>query len=268
MIITMLAALVTGRHVGLSEVLARASSVALETDMDDHAGEVEQARDLDPLDHLKGFEVRDLRQTRARDRPARGRAVGYRAARSIKALCWHQTAAAGLGPYHPRILGLPAHALVGRRGGVVLLHPVTSYVYHGHAANAWSIGIEVQARAAGLEGEARTFWRSRREKTQGPRHRSFEQLVAEATDRQLLACLALARYYAAVMVLHQHPLRAWVTHRQTARKPSDPGQRIALMAALAGRELELPEDWTTKTWGKGRPQPDQWVGVDRGVSYR
>ena len=221
----------------------------------------------DPLRYLDPFVVVDRRDVPDENRPARGRSVGVRAAKNVVARCWHQTAAWGLGPDHPRLLALPAHCHVGqRRDGTVvitLLHRLTSYVYHGHGANRFSVGIEIQARAAGIEWESRTFWRSRKEKEDG---RMFTDLVREVTPGILAAIPKVADYYEALQSNRGLEIRADVFHRQTARKPSDPGERIARAVLQASRDLG-GEDWTMKTWGKGRPVPDLWSDTNRGVRY-
>ena len=235
----------------------------------DHVDPFERVADerFDPMSHLEGFVVVDRRDVPNEDRRKRGRSQGLRAVSNVKALCVHQTATNALGPDHPRLLGLPAHAHVGERkdGTVVvtLLHPVTAYLYHGHGWNRDTIGIEVQARAAGAVGKRRTFWRSSKEKATG---KSYEELVREPSAGKLAAVRALTKYYAALMAQRKSPLVAVVTHRQSARKPSDPGEAIARVAFEAGRQLGF-EDWALKTRGKGRPAPDSWTGLANGVKY-
>ncbi|MEM7256036.1 MAG: hypothetical protein AAF404_01475 [Pseudomonadota bacterium] len=133
---------------------------------------------------------------------------------------------------------------------------MTAYVYHGHGLNRGTIGVEVQARAAGLVGNPRTFWRSRRDKALG---RSFDQLVREPTAEILAAHACVLRYYAALMERRGQPLRSLnLTHRQSARKGSDPGQAIASNAAAVADELGYTEDMTGRTWGRGLAQRPQW----------
>lgn len=140
---------------------------------------------------------------------------------------------------------------------ITLLHRVTDYVYHGHGLNAGTIGVEVQARAAGLLSNSRTFWRSRREKAAG---KTFEQLVREPTPGILAAHARALRYYAALMAHRGHPLKAInLTHRQSARKPSDPGELLARNAATVAAELGFERDLTQRTWGRGTGQPERWV---------
>lgn len=254
-----LGSLMVGRIAGFPEILERARALALPDHqaLHDHADAFERvpAPDRDPLHLLDGFRVVDLRDVPDAKRPARGRSVGLRRVESVEAICWHQTAAPGLDVDHRLLLGLPAHALVDQDGAIALLHRVTAYVYHGHHWNRDTIGIEVSARAPGIEGDSRTFWRSSKEKKAGL---TMADLQVPATDVQLKACEALARYYAALMAAREAPLRAWVTHRQSSTKAADPGERIARRAAKIGFDLELPEDWTTVVRGKGRPQPSRW----------
>ena len=259
-----------------AEVIERARHVKNYT-IDDlalanHVDPYERRRepDFDPLELLADFEVVDLREVPDEDRPSRGRSKGFRAARQVDAVMLHQTATDALDPDHDRLLGLPAHCHIGERDDgtvvVTLLHKVTDYVYHGHAGNRFCIGVEVQCRAAGLVGNKRTFWRSKKDKTLG---RTYDRLVREPSAGRLAAVRAVIRYYSALMELRGEPIKGVVTHRQTAAKRSDPGQAIARVGNDVVRELGL-EDWSQRTWGKskkGRPQPDQWTGFNHGTPY-
>lgn len=269
---SMLASLMAGRIAGLSEVAARAAALVRPDAIAERDHGDPWEREVDPLSEIRGagIIVRDLRDVPDSERPARGRAVGTRRVAAVTGLCWHQTAAEGLGPDHPRLLSLPAHAHVGEtRSGLVivtLLHRVTDYVYHGHGWNRSTIGIEVQARAAGIETDARSFWRSRKEKAAGLTH---DDLKHEVSDGVLKACGATMRYYAALMDARNVPLECLNhTHRQSARKPSDPGSRIALHVAKEARSLGWTIDHSATVLGKGSPQPDIWTGLSNGVRYR
>lgn len=264
----MIASLFSGRY-EYAEIIQRLSAL-MRPDAEavrDHGDDNERAETKDPLEHLEPFVVVDRRDVPDENRPARGRSVGVRSAKNVVARCWHQTAAWGLGPDHPRLLALPAHCHIGqRRDGTVvvtLLHRLTSYVYHGHGANRFSVGIEIQARASGIEGASRTFWRSRKEKSTD---KTFDDLVREAPPGILAAIPKVADYYEALQANRGMEIRADVFHRQTARKPSDPGERIARAVLRASRDLGC-EDWTMETWGKGRRVPDAWADTNRGVPY-
>lgn len=219
--------------------------------------------------------ARDLRDT---PRPAgsRARIVKVRTAASIAGITLHQTATRDFPATHRDLDQVPAHAMVHRDGRVSLLHHPTAYVYHGHALNAKTIGIEIACRAAGTEGDPRTFWRSDRERFgyhqatktrklaigRTPGHpgrwhppREYAELVAEATDLQLAATRDLVRYYVDLVP----SVRALWAHRQGRKdRTSDPGSRIWRGVAEPLRaELELV-DVRGLTVGDGTPIPEEW----------
>jgi hypothetical protein len=201
--------------------------------------------------------ARDLRDT---PRPAgsRARIVRVRKATSIVGITLHQTATRD---FH-HVYQVPAHAMVHRDGRVSLLHHPTAYVYHGHALNGGTIGIEIACRAAGTEGDPSTFWRSARERNgyrdeRGRWHppRDYAELVCEATDIQLAATRDLVRYYCELVP----SVRALWAHRQGRDdRTSDPGSRIWRNVAEPLREeLELV-DVRDMVLGDGMPIPESW----------
>lgn len=274
---SIVASLVAGRIAGLGEVLARAAAVVSPDPVavSDHADSWERGHEADPNDPLRIFDefgvvVRDRRDVPNASRPARGRAVGVRRVEKVDGICWHQTAHFGVSPDHPKLLALPAHAHIGEtRSGLVvvtLLHRVTDYVYHGHGWNASTVGVEVQANAAGIEGDARTFWRSKSQIADGL---TYAELGREVSDGVLRACTATMRYYAALMADRGATLKCLNrTHRQSARKPSDPGSRIARHVAEESRRMGWTADGSQQVLGKGKPQPDEWTGLQNGTRYR
>ena len=42
-----------------------------------------------------------------------------------------------------RFLGVPCHVAVADDGTIVLCHPLDALLWHGHAANSFSVGIEI-----------------------------------------------------------------------------------------------------------------------------
>ncbi len=137
-----------------------------------------------------------------RPRGSRGAPVGLRQWSKIVGITLHQTATKDFAFDHAGITAVPAHAIVHRDGRITLLHSPLAYMQHAHALNGGTIGIEVACRAAGVEGDEETFWRSERERKgytddKGRYHppKSYEQLVAEATDAQIDSTRLLCRYY-------------------------------------------------------------------------
>lgn len=198
-----------------------------------------------------GFELIDWRQE---PRSGRGAARGTRKIEKCTALIWHQTAAlVSLG----QALGIPAHALVLERQ-VVLLHPLRAYLYHAGAGNAYSIGVEIRARACGVEGDLRTLWRSKREIERGV---SAASLVHEATDGQLAAARLLGTYYVREVARQGGKMRASGYHRNTeSSRVSDPGSRIAWGVGLRVAEEHALQHGGPVV-GSGRSTPTAWGGA-------
>ena len=202
----------------------------------------------------------DFRGLERADVFARGRAVGTREWSKVVGLCWHQTASGHLHESHPKLLAIPAHILLHRSGRWSLLHPLNAYVQHGHALNGGTIGIEVDCRAAGVEGDASTFWRSAKEKAAGLQ---FDDLVQEATDEQMQAIPTIMRWCIAEVANNGGDIRANWAHRQGHRsRTTDPGSRIwgaveraQAMGPAFGFQLADVRDMKL---GSGKPIEQEW----------
>lgn len=205
-----------------------------------------------------GAGVYDFRQ---HARTGRGRAHGTRKLASVTAILDHQTAAVIRSPHSAK--GIPTHAVILDNADVVLNHPIRAYLYGAHTANRFTVQIEHSARAAGIEGDARTFWRSSRERAAG---RTYSELVHEVDDRQIRSSLALHWYYFREIVRQGGQLVRQMTHREShSSRTSDPGSRIANevcapFAAMAGLE------WGGAPVGSGVRVPTVWSGPP-GVPY-
>ena len=91
----------------------------------------------------------------------------------ITALMLHTTAVAGMTA--KRGLGLPAHLYVPREPAIVLCHDLERLLYHGHAGNKRSIGVEISGVSAWDEPSQvervralLRYFRSRRREELGP----------------------------------------------------------------------------------------------------
>lgn len=200
----------------------------------------------------------------------RGRPVGTRAWSKIVGITWHQTASGELDESHAKLLAIPAHILLHRSGRWSLLHPPTAYVQHGHALNGGTIGIEVDARAAGVAGDPRTFWRSTREKEgyvdESKRRyppKDYHSLVREATDAQLAAIPLIMRWCADELAAHGGKLLGNWAHRQGhSSRTTDPGSRIWQAVERAEGQLRrdgiILNDYRDRTLGSGKPIPKEW----------
>ena len=198
--------------------------------------------------------VNDLRDT-LRPKGGRGEVKRTRDVQQIVGITLHQTATADFRPTHPGLAKVPAHALVHRDGSVSLLHRITSIVYHGNTLNSGTIGIEVACRAAGTEGDMRTFWRSNAERVAGT---PAEQLLRESTDEQLVALDELVRFYLDEVAGMGGKVRGLWAHRQGHQsRTSDPGSRIWSVAERVRRDCGLA-DVRDQVLGTGKPIPKEW----------
>lgn len=205
-----------------------------------------------------GIIVHDYRQI---PRTGRGRAHGTRRIEQVTAILDHQTACELDRP--ERFLGVPAHAGITGRGDIVLLHPVRAYMYHAHSANRFSYGIEHSARAAGIEGDARTFWRSRRERAAG---KTYADLVHEIDDRQAIASLLLRAYVVDEVARQGGKIVASMFHRNShSSRTSDPGSRIAMLVSRPFA-LERGLEYGVPVVGSGHATPYAWGG-EAGARY-
>lgn len=205
-----------------------------------------------------GILVHDFRQV---PRTGRGKAHGTRPIEQVTAILDHQTAAILNRP--ERFLGVPSHAGITGWGNIVLLHPVRAYMYHANGANRFSYGIEHSARAAGIEGEPRTFWRSRRERAAG---KTYADLVHEIDDRQAIASLLLRAYVVDEVARQGGKIVASMFHRNShSSRTSDPGSRIAMLVSRPFA-LERGLEYGSPVVGSGSKTPYVWGG-DIGVRY-
>lgn len=196
--------------------------------------------------------VQDLR---GEPRTGRGSARELRPWSQIVGLTFHQTASGNLHAAHRALLSIPAHIIVHRDGTWSWLHPFERVVWHGHALNRGTIGIEIDCRAAGTEGDPRTFWRSRKEQAAG---KTYEQLVREATPAQLTAIPTVMRFCVDTVAANGGAVRANWAHRQGhSSRTSDPGSRVWRAVMHAGSALDLV-DVQDKTLGSGNPIPAAW----------
>ena len=191
---------------------------------------------------------------RQRPRTGRGAAQGLRSIKQIDTLFFHQPAAI---LSDEQWLKVPVHGAVSSSGSTILLHPIAAYLFAVHAGNRRGISVEIGCRAAGIEGDARTFWRRRSEKARGLTH---ADLAVEITDEQAEKALALGRYYWHEVWLQGGELRYIDTHRKTHRsRVGDPGSKIyhEVIRPLA-KELDLTE--LPEPLGSGRHNPTAWTG--------
>ena len=187
-------------------------------------------------------------------REGRGKAHGTRDIKDVDTILMHQTAALLSKP--ERFLGVPAHRGIDTDAHAILLHPIRAYMWHGHGANKCSIGYEIACRAAGIEGNPLTLWRSSKEKKAG---KEYADLVCEAADAQIETARRFVEYDCAEVARQGGEIKYIGTHRQShSSRVSDPGSRIykgVIDWALMNHGLKL-----SKEFGSGRPNPTAWTG--------
>lgn len=196
----------------------------------------------------------------------RGKAKGKRKWKNVRGITLHQTAVDfGLNPR--RLLNVPAHGATLKDGKIVLLHTPTDYMWHAHSLNKYDIGIEVSCRAAGIEGNPKSFWRSKADKEKG---RTYDQLVQEAVDIQIEATKELCRYYIQLVKENGGEIKYIHAHRQGHKsRVGDPGSRIWQEVAIPIME-EYGLSCGKVGWkvGSGKPIPQAWDEVNgKGIVY-
>lgn len=200
------------------------------------------------------WSVNDLRNAKRVPR-SRGELKGLRKTRAVRGIVLHQTANAHLDADHRLIAGVPAHALVDMTGRLALLHHPQDVMWHAHALNRDTVGLELACRVPGRMHDGRTFWRSKREKAARV---PWNELQKRPTDVQLERarewCLWMADQ------CPKWPLQLW-THRQGhSSRTSDPGEEIVRKVILP-----LVDGWPSRfTWdpkatrGSGTAVPREW----------
>jgi hypothetical protein len=232
----------------------------------------------DPLGWLVDVAPSSVHDVRAKPGERFGKRAIPRGSRrwgQIEGVTFHQTA---VGPGHmgpASIRKCPAHSLVDHRAHIWLLWDPRVLLWHANALNDESIGIEIDCRAAGVEGDESTVWLSKRERNgyhdrRGRWHRpvSADEVVREATDDQLEAGRVVAIYYALMLrrnwnqthsLDQERRVKVWA-HRQGHRsRVTDPGSRIYSNTCMP--LIDRDEFIAGEEQGSGSPIPDRWRQV-------
>lgn len=199
----------------------------------------------------------DLRHIARSEKFKRGRAKGMRPWSQIVGITWHQTASGALDEDHPKLLAIPAHILLHRNGDYSLLHHFDHIVWHGNALNGGTIGIEIDCRAAGVEGDPDTFWISKRERAAG---KGYADLVQEASPQQLYMIPKLMKMCCDEALARGGQILGNWAHRQGhSSRTSDPGSTIWKQVERAQVQLGYPfNDYRDRALGTGKPIPAEW----------
>lgn len=218
---------------------------------------------------LEGVTVHDRRDDVRGPKDRRGRPRAPRPWSEIFGTTVHQTASGHLDADHPRILSVPAPVVIHRDASVSLLHPLCLRMPHGHRLNGPTMGIEVDCRADGIEGDPDTFWRSKREingytDERGTWHRprSREELRCEATDAQLVTLgkvldFCHSAFWHLAPPAHRPQWGTYVHLQGRGDRWTDPGSRIAI-AVDRHRQLRGWKDTRGESYGDGKPWRTRW----------
>lgn len=176
-------------------------------------------------------------------------AHGRRAWSEIRAVVLHQTACV-LGGEPRRWRSVPIHYGVTREGTILQLHDDETLLWHAHALNRFSVGIEIDGYFEGIQGDRSTCWAP-------PSNPG--RIPLRPTQPQIEATRALLRYLSGLFAARGSRLSMILAHRQgTDQRRSDPGSEVWQEIALPSqRELGCLRTHD-KIWGKGQPIPREW----------
>jgi hypothetical protein len=157
--------------------------------------------------------------------PKRARARGVLPWSKRTAVMLHRTGV-NMGP--GRFLGCPCHDAIADDGTIVLCHPHDAYLWHGHAANRFSVGVEVSSEDGTI------------------------------TERQAVAGRLLLQYVVEDLDAHRSKTPVMMAHRMSHwSRPDDPG-------AYIWQELAVPTMRKNRmklgpVVGSGKAIPKRWL---------
>lgn len=184
---------------------------------------------------------------------------GRRPWTQITGVTLHQTACV-LGEKPQRWATVVAHLGVTRAGQVIWMHDFEKIVWHGNGFNGHTIGIEMDGTYAGVEGDARTFWRPADEP---------DRQAQTPTVELVEAAKATVRWIHEEVARHGGRIQQLVAHRQSSsQRQSDPGSALWQQVAMKlHAELGLNDGGPGNTVGDGLPIPEKWDPARVGVKY-
>lgn len=170
--------------------------------------------------------------------------------KTITGIVVHQTAcvfgpAANRQKAYRRALGIPAHVVGFRDGTFVVPADPLWYLYTSNGFNAFSYGVELEGKYAGIAGDPKTVW--------GGGETPLDDLAVETFRAAVKWIVDEGRRLGS-------PLQYVWSHRQSnGQKPSDPGEEIWKRVVL---EYAVPvlglEPQNTRTLDSGKEIPTQW----------
>lgn len=157
-----------------------------------------------------------------------------------------------------RFRKLRAHMgfIVADKPTILLVNPLTAYMYHGNSLNKSTVGFEINGNFRGIEGNDGTYWKG----GGGP---------DSVTAGQIAAVRAGIQWVCDQVGKNGNKLEYIYAHRQSnANKPSDPGSKVWEECGVwAQDELGLSDGGAGFISGKGRAIPGDWDGREAYQKY-
>ncbi len=188
----------------------------------------------------------------------------YRGWSKTTGIVLHQTACI-FGAQTKRWLKVPAHLGITQRGEILHLNALDWAVPHAHGLNGSTVGIEIEGRFPGIEGDLETLWNHP------------ENSPTELTDAQVEATLEAIRWVSKMVEQGNGRLRFLWAHRQSCDasrgqspygRRSDPGGEIWRRIAIPiKQELGLLYGAEGGVIGSGLPLPREWDPERVGFAY-
>jgi len=144
-------------------------------------------------------------------------------------------------------LSLNAHIGLTSDGKILIVNPLTDFIWHAQGLSHQAIGIEISGNYRGLKGDDRTYWKP----GGGP---------STMTPAQLAAIPALFDWLVAEFKRIGRPWQFVYGHRQASdQRTADPGEEIWKEIALPWQiALKATDGGDRHKTGSGAPIPKQW----------
>lgn len=172
----------------------------------------------------------------------------------------HQTSCL-LGENPPRWDTVGAHTGVTRAGHSIWMHDFTRVIWHGNGFNAKCVGIEIDGRYEGVEGNPKTLW----DDPSTPQH----EVAHAITDESVETSKQQIRWIVDEVARHGGKVTKLVAHRQSSKdRRDDPGSGLWHRVALPMMaELGLEDGGPGFKIGTGYAIPVEWDGSRTGFHY-
>jgi hypothetical protein len=177
--------------------------------------------------------------------------------RDLDRVVYHQTAAV-CGERPARYATLGAHYGIPASGSLIQVYDEEWWIWHAQGLSGTSIGVELDGRFYGIDGELWTIW-------DDPSTRVREQ-PTELTDAQVITALAIGRAARQRILDAGGTFRGFFTHRQSSSsRRNDPGAEPYRRIVRVLND-EFGYDTTAYVTGDGRAVCREW-DERSGVKY-